>query len=404
MASQTLPLADVAELATSIVAEKLAQVTGVADVSVCGPEATTRITIDLRALAATGKTVDDVRVAIAATMVDDPGSGYRTIPIVRDTARIEPGDLGSCVAIGRDNARVVAVTVTPQVGADPRAVRERLEAIVPKLTAALPAGLDVDVWPRTRPFAYEVLLEPGTTPAHRIDQLGRALTALHLATRSLVQLGDPDRGPDVAALWIVPPEAHAGDLDEAVAPTLARARLTVLDRRDHVVGFSGADLVELSKEQEALVAALAKTQDLHVVERLGGDERPQPVFEVDRVRAATLGVSAHDLAATLQVLAPGGTVVSTTFTPLGQHRVMLAVNGQLPDVLDQVMVRSTRGDLVPLSAVTRATESRAPTVIFHEGQFPWLGVRVAGPLDALEAVLAQLPVPASIHRELREPG
>ena len=42
-------------------------------------------------------------------------------------------------------------------------------------------------------------------------------------------------------------------------------------------------------------------------------------------------------------------------------------------------------------------------MIFHEGQFPWVGVRVAGPLDALNDVLAKLPVPADIKRDVRDP-
>ena len=95
--------------------------------------------------------------------------------------------------------------------------------------------------------------------------------------------------------------------------------------------------------------------------------------------------------------------MSTLFSQLGQSPVMLAVSGELPGVLDQVMVRSASGGLVPLSAVVSVTEAPEPEVIFHEGQFPWVGVRIAGPLDALKDVLAKLPVPADIKREVRDP-
>jgi hypothetical protein len=239
--------------------------------------------------------------------------------------------------------------------------------------------------------------------AMRIDRLERAITDLHLATRVLVQFGDPDGDPDLSDLRIVPPPDHAKDVDAAVAPTFERFDLAVLDRHDHVVGFSGADPRALQAQADELVTALAKAKGLRVIDKLGGDDQPRSVVTIDRDRAATLGVTSSEIATTLRVLAPGGMWISTTFTQRNQHRVMLAVDGKLPELLDEVMVRSSTSSLVPLSAVAKVTETREPAVIFHEGQFPWIGVRVAGPLDVLEDALAKLPVPADIKRDVREP-
>jgi multidrug efflux pump subunit AcrB len=83
--------------------------------------------------------------------------------------------------------------------------------------------------------------------------------------------------------------------------------------------------------------------------------------------------------------------------------VILVVEGEMPGVLDQVMLRSASGGLVPVSAVAKVTETREPPVIFREGQIPWVGVRVAGELDALQDVLERLPVPAGVRRDVREP-
>ena len=423
LASQTLPLFDVAEVATTLVAQKLEQVAGVGEVKVCGPELGTRITIQPEMLAAMGKTVDDVRTAVksaaagslpggsldtsgqtlSVTAAGDTVAALHAIPIVRDTARIEMTDVQSCVAIATGNARVVAVTVVPQVGVDPLELRARLEALVPRLEQAMPADLHVDIWPRTRPLAFEIKLGSAMSLAARVERLERALGELHLATRSLVQLGDSDRDPDLADLRIVPPEEHAQDIADDVALRFPHSNLTVLDPHDHVVGYAGTDVKELRAQAEALVAALANVKDLRVVDELGGTDQPRPVITIDRDRAAALGITPSAIATTLGVLAPGGAWVSTTFSQRSQQRVMLAVDGAFPDVLDQVRVRSTTGSLVPLSTVATVTETREPDVIFHEAQFPWVGVRVAGPLDALQNVLAKLQVPASIRRDVREP-
>jgi multidrug efflux pump subunit AcrB len=239
--------------------------------------------------------------------------------------------------------------------------------------------------------------------AARIDRLERAISALHLATRVLVQFGDADRDPDLADLRIVPPPEHAKDVEDDIAPTFERLNLTVRDHRDHVVAFLGADPEALRAQAAALVAALATQKLLRVVGQLGGDDQERSVVTVDRDRAATLGVTASEIATTLRILAPGGMEVSTVFDRQKEHRVMLAVEGQLRELIDQVMVRSTTGGLVPLSAVAKVTETREPTVIFHEGQVRWIGVRVAGSLDVLQDVLATLPVPQGVRRDVREP-
>ena len=60
LASNELPLVELATVANDLVAQKLSQVAGVGMVDVCGPTAATRITIDPAMLAATGKTMEDV--------------------------------------------------------------------------------------------------------------------------------------------------------------------------------------------------------------------------------------------------------------------------------------------------------------------------------------------------------
>jgi multidrug efflux pump subunit AcrB len=410
--SQVLPLEAVAGSARDLLAQKLSQVAGVGDVEVCGPEDETRITVDLATLAASGKTLTDLRAAIANAAIS-PAALDRSsqsaaqiearldLPILREVARVATDvSVSSCVALG-DGKRVIGVTVMPQVGADPLEVRERLEAILPKLREELQA-MNVRVWPRTRPLAYEILLNPEMATERRVDKLAHVIDRLQLSTVSLLQLGLPGHDPDVADLRIVPSTQHPEEL-ASLASVFEENQLVVLDPHDHVVGFSGPDPTALRVQSDALVALVGHAKGLRVVARPGSEEHVESVVNIDRDRAAALGIAPDEIATALRVLANGGMWVSTTSSERGLSRVVLAVDGRLPDVLGQVMVRSTNGSLVPLSAVATVTQTREPTVVFHEDQFPWVGVRIAGPLDALNDVLAKLPVPADIKREVRDP-
>ncbi|MEP6864594.1 MAG: efflux RND transporter permease subunit [Deltaproteobacteria bacterium] len=413
LTSETLPLLEVATIARELLAQKLERVDGVGKVEICGPEPETRITVDPVALASAGKTIDDVRAAIQDTgssagladvtnLAADAPPSYAELEIVRDTARVETRAVGaSCVALAGDG-RAVALTVTPRTGADPLEIREHLEALLPKIEAELPAAVHVDLWPRTRPLAFQIILDPAAPLARRLDDFQHVVAELHLATRSLVQLGMDDRDPDVADLRIVPPD-HADDLEASVIATLERHHLTLRDRHDHIVGFYGADPGAQQHQVEALATAVAGVRELRVVEQIGGADHPHLELKIDRDRASLLEVDVSVVAATLRALAPGGTWLTTTNSQTESTRVMLAVQGELPAVLDQLRVRSRTGNFVPLSSLVTATQTREPLVIFREGSQRWFGVRVAGSLDALNDVLAKLPVPVGMKREVREP-
>jgi multidrug efflux pump subunit AcrB len=123
---------------------------------------------------------------------------------------------------------------------------------------------------------------------------------------------------------------------------------------------------------------------------------------LDRDRMSALTIPLAPVEESLLALTEEGMRVSTVFTQLDQIPVMLSVRGDLSQTIDRVYVRTANSALVPLSQVASVTRTSEPSEIIHEGQFPWLGVRVAGPLDEIEAVLATLPIPPDMHRELRE--
>ncbi|MCX6906339.1 MAG: efflux RND transporter permease subunit, partial [Verrucomicrobia bacterium] len=98
----------------------------------------------------------------------------------------------------------------------------------------------------------------------------------------------------------------------------------------------------------------------------------QVSVEVDREKAARLNVLTQAIDDTLYD-AFGQRQVSTIFTQLNQYRVILEVEPQYqfnPESLNRIYVKSSTGQMVPLSAFARAKVTTAPLTIVHQGQFP----------------------------------
>jgi multidrug efflux pump subunit AcrB len=78
---------------------------------------------------------------------------------------------------------------------------------------------------------------------------------------------------------------------------------------------------------------------------------------------------------------------------------------QSPDGLKYTYVRSTSGQLVPLSAISHYEPSTAPLAVNHQGQFPSVtisfnlapGAALGTAVDAIQAAEAQMRVPGSIR-------
>ncbi|HET6230580.1 MAG TPA: efflux RND transporter permease subunit [Longimicrobiaceae bacterium] len=108
------------------------------------------------------------------------------------------------------------------------------------------------------------------------------------------------------------------------------------------------------------------TSDLQV-------SNPQVQVEIDRDRAAALGVTAQAVESALYD-AYGSRQVSTIFTPTNQYFVIMELLPQFqsnPDALNLLYVRSKSSNaLVPLSSVTKVTNSVGPLSVTHSGQVP----------------------------------
>ena len=100
---------------------------------------------------------------------------------------------------------------------------------------------------------------------------------------------------------------------------------------------------------------------------------PKVSIEIQRDKAATLGVTAEQIETALSYAYSSGEV-STILAPDNQYLVIteLLPEYQLdPSVLSMLYVRSdTTGKLIPLNAVANFTTGVGPLTINHQGQLP----------------------------------
>jgi multidrug efflux pump len=184
-----------------------------------------------------------------------------------------------------------------------------------------------------------------------------------------------------------------------------------VSRTQYQFTLSSPDSALLGEWTARLLAALKERPELIDVASNLQREGLQAYLEIDRDAAARLGLRMADIASALQS-AFGQRQVSTLFTHASQYRVVLesddARQGGL-QALEGVYVQpagaGTGAKPVPLSAVARAVERRAPLAIEHQGQFPSvtlsfnlapghsLGEAVAG----IEAVQRQVELPVAVE-------
>jgi HAE1 family hydrophobic/amphiphilic exporter-1 len=136
--------------------------------------------------------------------------------------------------------------------------------------------------------------------------------------------------------------------------------------------LQSTDIGELYDGARALEKQL---RDVPVLQDVTSDLQiasPEVRVKIDRDRAAAVGVTARQVEEALYD-AYGSRQVSTIFTPSDQYWVVLEV---LPEyqrdasALSQLMIRSSKGPLVPLGAVADFTTGLGPLSVNHSGQIP----------------------------------
>jgi HAE1 family hydrophobic/amphiphilic exporter-1 len=136
--------------------------------------------------------------------------------------------------------------------------------------------------------------------------------------------------------------------------------------------LSGPDTEELYKQEQILEAEVNKLPGLMDVTSDLQIKNPRVNIEVDRDRAASLGLNVAQVQNTLYD-AFGPRWASTIYASTNQYKVLLEVvpeYQQHADSLSKIYLRSNSGSLVPMDTVSKMTQDAGPMTIAHSGQLP----------------------------------
>ena len=176
ISSKTLPLTQLEDLADTRMAQKISQIEGVGLVSVSGGQRpAVRVSANLRALAAYGLNIDDLRTTIsnanvntpkgtldgparswtlnANDQIQDPAAYSNIIVAYKNGNPVRLADVAEVVEGAQNNYLAGWVNTTPgiilniqrQPGANVIQVVDRIKELLPALTASLPAAAEVAV-------------------------------------------------------------------------------------------------------------------------------------------------------------------------------------------------------------------------------------------------------------------
>jgi HAE1 family hydrophobic/amphiphilic exporter-1 len=146
----------------------------------------------------------------------------------------------------------------------------------------------------------------------------------------------------------------------------------VLTKSQYQYTLQGPDTDELYKAAPALEAKLRALPQLQDVNTDLLIKNPQVNLEIDRDKAAALGVTAQQIESALST-AYSTLQVSTILAPTNQYQVIMELEPQYqadPTSLTMLYIRSSSGKLVPLNVVTKQTVATGPLLVNHLGQLP----------------------------------
>lgn len=179
-----------------------------------------------------------------------------------------------------------------------------------------------------------------------------------------------------------------------------------LSKAQYQFALQGLDRDQLYKAAQQLTERLSRepgfldvTNDLNLT-------TPAVNVRIDRDRAAALGVTPAQIETALGS-SFGGQQVSTIYTSIDQYQVILELEPQFQrdaSALNRLYVKSSNGDLVPLTAVTTISPGTAPLTENHMGQLPAVtvsfnlgeGMALSDAVTGIKKVEREMAFPSTI--------
>jgi len=148
---------------------------------------------------------------------------------------------------------------------------------------------------------------------------------------------------------------------------------------------------------------------LPILQDVGSDlqiKSPQTVLNIDRERAAALGLTAEQIRSTLYN-SFGSRQVATMFTPTNDYAIILELGPSFQEnetALSKVFVRAGTGQLVPLETVATVSRAAGPLTVNHQGQLPAVtvsfnvapGFALGEAINQIQDMERRLALPATI--------
>jgi hydrophobe/amphiphile efflux-1 (HAE1) family protein len=214
----------------------------------------------------------------------------------------------------------------------------------------------------------------------------------------------------------------------------ASAQEIIARLREATAGVQGISLLMQAAQDVQIDSRVSRTQYQYTLEDSDSDElaewssklltklRDQPELAdvasdqqqgglqisvtVDRQKASRFNVLPQAIDDTLYD-AFGQRQVATIFTQLNQYRVILEVDPhfqQTPGALDKIYVKSTTGQMVPITTFATINTGTAPLTIAHEGQFPAVtlsfnlasGASLGEAVDAINRSTQEIGLPDTV--------
>jgi HAE1 family hydrophobic/amphiphilic exporter-1 len=145
-----------------------------------------------------------------------------------------------------------------------------------------------------------------------------------------------------------------------------------LTKSQYQFTLQSPDIHELYRDAPLLESKLRGLSELQDVTSDLQINSPQVNVQIDRDKAATLGVTANQVEDALYS-AYGTRQISTIYAPNNEYQVIMELKPEYqmdPNELSMLYVRSSKNALVPLNAVATLTKSLGPLTINHLGQLP----------------------------------
>ncbi|MDX2205263.1 MAG: efflux RND transporter permease subunit [Hyphomicrobiaceae bacterium] len=170
--------------------------------------------------------------------------------------------------------------------------------------------------------------------------------------------------------------------------------------------LQSSELATLTSIVPRFVDALTKLREVRDVTTDLRITNPQMRIEVDKDRAAAIGVQPDQIRNALYN-SFGVRQVGTIYTSVNQYQVILEASKELsndPTALARIYVKASNGSSVPLSAVARIVASVGPLTVNHQAQQPSAtvsfnlaaGYALSDAVRAIDGVASDMRMPASV--------